>query len=127
MTTPLTGGCLCGAVRYRVDAEPLMQAVCHCKNCQRQAGSAWSMIAGVPEAALTVEGEPKTFEDHGESGGVVLRQFCGTCGSTLFWRPEGSSRVDVSAGVLDQPTGLRLGSDSYPQFKGDYYDLGWLT
>ena len=60
MTTTMTGGCLCGAVRYAIAAEPLMQAVCHCKNCQKQAGSAWSMIAGVPEAALTVTGEPKT-------------------------------------------------------------------
>ena len=43
-----TGGCLCGAVRYSFTGEPLMQAVCHCKNCQRQAGSGWSMLIALP-------------------------------------------------------------------------------
>ena len=100
--TNLEGGCLCGAVRYSVAAEPVMQAVCHCKNCQRQAGSGWSMIMGVPAAALSVIGEVKTFEDHGESGGAVLRQFCPNCGSPLFSRVSAApDLVFIKAGTLD--------------------------
>ena len=98
----LEGGCLCRAVRYNVAAEPVMQAVCHCKNCQRQAGSGWSMIMGVPAAALSVIGEVKTFEDHGESGGAVLRQFCPNCGSPLFSRVSAApDLVFIKAGTLD--------------------------
>ncbi|MEN9682600.1 MAG: hypothetical protein RLZZ427_351 [Pseudomonadota bacterium] len=102
MTSPQTGGCLCGAVRYSVAAEPLMQVICHCKNCQRQSGSAWSMIAGVPETAVTITGALTTYEDHGDSGGGVLRQFCGTCGSPLFSRVASApGMLFIKAGTLD--------------------------
>lgn len=98
----LEGGCLCGAVRYRVAAEPVMQAVCHCRNCQRQAGSGWSMIMGVPAAALTVSGAVKTYHDQGESGGAVERQFCPECGSPLFSRVSAApDLVFIKAGTLD--------------------------
>ena len=46
----LTGRCLCGSVQYEIDSEPTMPGICHCKNCQRQAGSAFSTLAGVPRA-----------------------------------------------------------------------------
>ena len=45
-----TGQCLCGAIRYEFDNPPAMAGVCHCRNCQRQAGSAFSTLAGVPKA-----------------------------------------------------------------------------
>jgi len=44
----MTGSCLCGAIRYEIDNAPALTGVCHCKNCQRQAGSACSTLAGVP-------------------------------------------------------------------------------
>ena len=50
----IEGGCLCGQVRFSGDAEPVFQAICHCKNCQKQAGTAYSVIVGVPRGALTV-------------------------------------------------------------------------
>lgn len=96
-----SGGCLCGAVRYEVSGEPAMQLVCHCSHCQKQAGSAFSAIAGVPDAALTLtKGMPSSYSDHGESGKVVERQFCGNCGSPLF------SKVEVSPGL----TWVKLGT-----------------
>ena len=49
----INGGCLCGQVRFKADAEPLFQAVCHCKNCQKQGGTAFSVVVGVPTAALS--------------------------------------------------------------------------
>ncbi|WP_164157060.1 GFA family protein [Sandarakinorhabdus rubra] len=98
----LEGGCLCGAVRYTTSAEPVMQAVCHCRNCQKQAGSGWSMIMGVPAAALSITGEVKTYEDQGESGGAVRRQFCSNCGSPLFSRVSAApDLVFIKAGTLD--------------------------
>ena len=100
--THLDGGCLCGAVRYSAAAEPVMQAICHCRNCQKQAGSGWSMIIGVPAGALSITGEVKTYTDHGDSGGEVLRQFCPTCGSPLFSRVEAApALVFIKAGTLD--------------------------
>lgn len=54
------------------------------------------------------------------------RGFCKDCGSTLFWQREGDDSIDISAGALDAPTGLRLGAPAFPQFKGDYYAADWL-
>ncbi len=95
MTQPMTGGCLCGAVRYEIHGEPVMQAVCHCSHCQKQAGSAFSTIVGVPETAVVVtQRAPTSYFDSGESGKAVERQFCGTCGSPLF------SKVEVAPGLI---------------------------
>ena len=79
----IEGGCLCGKVRYSADTEPAFVGVCHCKNCQKQAGTAFSVIMGIPAAALSVEGELKTYEDRGDSGQAVLRRFCPNSGSPI--------------------------------------------
>ncbi len=61
----------------------MMQAVCHCKTCQRQTGTSFSLLVGTPRLAVTVTGDLSTYEDHGESGGVVLRGFCPNHGSPV--------------------------------------------
>lgn len=100
-----SGGCLCGAVRYRVDGEPLATAVCHCRHCQRQTGSAFSVMIAVRANGLSSNGEILTYMDRGESGGEVARDFCGTCGSPLF------SRVLATPGVIYIKAGTLDGTD----------------
>jgi hypothetical protein len=83
---PITGRCLCGAVTYSVDADPVVQAACHCTDCQRQTGGPFSVIVGVPRAALNVEGSTLSSystigEDH---GGETQRSFCTACGAPVF-------------------------------------------
>jgi hypothetical protein len=109
-TTPRTGGCLCGAVRYTVSCEPLWVAVCHCRNCQKQAGSALSVVAGFPRSALAIEGELTTFEDRGTSGQTVYRRFCGRCGSPVVTdtpRAEAADLIFIKAGTLDDVSQLK--------------------
>jgi hypothetical protein len=83
---PITGRCLCGGVTYSAEAEPVIQAACHCSDCQRQSGSPFSVIVGVPREALTVEGATLgSFTTIGEDhGGETKRSFCTACGSPLF-------------------------------------------
>lgn len=119
-----TGGCLCGKVRYTVDAEPLMCVACHCKNCQKQAGTALSVIVGVPEDAVTITGEFKTYNDTGDSGATVRRQFCGECGSPLFSRLEMPGMMFIKAGTLDDTSQLKPSVHCYTKSKQDWYDLG---
>lgn len=103
------GGCLCGAVRYRCDATPLMTAVCHCKNCQRQSGSAFSIVVAVPRGSLVLEGLGlATFTDVGESGLPVLRRFCPKCGSPVFSEAAATPNLDwLKAGTLDDTSWLQ--------------------
>lgn len=103
----ITGGCLCGAVRYAVEGEPSAQAVCHCRNCQRQTGSAFSVLVAVPRAALTLNGTPQTFVDQGDSGAAVHRHFCGACGSPIYTElPSAPAVVYLKAGTMDEPREL---------------------
>lgn len=101
---PLTGRCLCGAVTYTVDAEPVVQAACHCTDCQRQTGNPFSVIVAVPSAAFSVEGDSlasfkTTGEDH---GGETERNFCATCGAPVFSvSPVLPEMTFVKAGSLD--------------------------
>ena len=105
MTTRV-GGCLCGKVRFALEGEPAMQSVCHCRNCQRQAGSAFSVIVGAAKSAVTITGELKTYEDHGESGGAVLRRFCPNCGAPVVSHiPAAPDFVIIKAGAFDSLLG----------------------
>jgi hypothetical protein len=81
-----TGRCLCGEIKYEIGAAPSMTGVCHCKNCQRQAGSAFSTLAGVPVSDFNLtSGLPKLYKDSDtSSGNTVERYFCGNCGSPIY-------------------------------------------
>jgi len=95
------GGCLCGAVRYRVAGAPRYLCYCHCESCRRAAGA-----ASVPWATFARE----RFELTGaapleyRSSAQVLRGFCGTCGSSLTYRNEARpGEVDIILTSLDEP------------------------
>jgi hypothetical protein len=80
----IEGGCLCGAVRYRASAEPLMTVVCQCTHCQKLSGSPYSVMLALPKGSLEFTGDaPATYVDTGTSGMPVHRRFCGKCGSPL--------------------------------------------
>ena len=102
--TGMTGGCLCGAIRYQTDIQPVMVAICHCTNCRKQSGSAFSVNAIVPEAAFHQSGETTIFADKGDSGKTVFRHFCNQCGSPITSRAEAMPDVAViKAGTADDP------------------------
>lgn len=107
--TKVAGSCLCRAVRYRSDAEPLMQAVCHCDNCQRQSGTSFSVIIGVPAGSIRYEGEENlaTYKDRGLSGKSVDRRFCKKCGSPIVSLVEMMPSMHfIKTGTLDDKSWL---------------------
>jgi hypothetical protein len=104
----MIGGCLCGAITYRCDAEPLLTAICHCRNCQRQTGTSFSIVIAVPKGALVEGGTLKTFKDIGDSGLPVVRKFCGNCGTPVASQLEAMPELEfIKAGTLDDTSWLR--------------------
>lgn len=81
----LNGRCLCGSIEYTCEAEPLATAICHCHNCQRQTGTAFSTIVIVPKETFKfVKKDGLTeYSDTSEAGKDVSRQFCNKCGSPI--------------------------------------------
>jgi hypothetical protein len=105
-----TGGCLCGAIRYAVDAPLAELRACHCTDCQRASGAHGAVVAFVrAENFKIVRGTPKRFAKQADSGRTLLRYFCGECGSSLYSHRETTPEViGVRAGTLDDPSGLRI-------------------
>jgi len=122
MSRTITGGCLCGNVRYTADADPVVQGVCHCTDCQRQTGSPFSVFVGVPSAAFSIEGDTLSSittigEDH---GGETERHFCSACGAPVFsFSPQAPGITLIKAGSLDdgswlEPTLVVYASSAQP-------------
>jgi hypothetical protein len=110
----LSGGCLCGKVRYSTSAEPVFTAICHCKNCQKQAGTAYSVVTAFPRDTLSIEGTLKAYRDTGDSGQPVHRNFCPDCGSPIT--SEVSAMPDLvflKAGTLDDTSRLKPTMEIY--------------
>lgn len=70
-----TGGCLCGQIRYETKAEPMMTGVCHCKNCQKQAGSAFSTLAAFQKTDIEFTGDLSLYEDSDTDTGSTVKRF----------------------------------------------------
>ena len=97
----MTGGCLCGQITYAIEGAPIATAVCHCLNCQRQSGSAFSVVMIVPSGALIASGQLKTYLDAGDSGSEIQRRFCPYCGSPILSIMTDAPAVTiVKAGTL---------------------------
>jgi hypothetical protein len=96
------GGCLCGSIRYRATGLPAFAVICTCTQCMRQTKSPLPTYASYPLGHVAlVSGSPKSYRasDH------ASREFCADCGSFLFWRRDGGSRVGIAFGSFDDPSG----------------------
>ena len=104
-----TGGCLCGAVRYRVEGEPVRNSVCSCTICQRRTGSAFGFGAYFKDEQIALEGRLNTYEHRSDETGRWLRlQFCPTCGVQVTWTVEAMPGLRaVGVGTLDDPKSMK--------------------
>jgi len=104
MAKHFEGGCLCGAVRYRAEGEPVGTAYCHCTICRRAAGApvvAWAMFP--QDGFAYVAGKPAVYE----SSPGVARAFCGACGTPLVCTGDLlPGLVDITTASLDDPAAL---------------------
>ena len=105
---PLTGGCLCGGVRYEIDAPPVSASYCHCTRCQRRTGTAASAQARVAPGSLRIVAGAELVrewvpDDHGWP-----KCFCSACGGALWSRsPAEPGVVSVRLGTFDSDPGIR--------------------
>ncbi len=116
----MTGGCLCGAVRFHVTQNMRQIVACHCGQCQRTHGN-FAAYSACDREALTID------EDRGlewfKSSEKARRGFCKECGSSLFWEPTFESYAAVSAGALDETGDLKLVRHIHTGDKPDWYEI----
>ncbi|HEY2935422.1 MAG TPA: GFA family protein [Gaiellaceae bacterium] len=110
---PLTGGCLCGGVRFEVAEPPIAASYCHCTRCQRRTGSAASVQVRIVPGSLRVTAGEELMRAYEPPDGYA-KVFCSHCGSALWSRsPENSEALSVRMGAFDLDPEIR---PSYRQF-----------
>ena len=98
----ISGSCLCGAIRYSASASPLFQAHCHCQDCRKNTGSAFAALAFVPINSLSWQGQTQTFTHRADSGAVMTKHFCSSCGSQLFGTNSAKpDRIHIKVGSME--------------------------
>lgn len=108
MTTRVTGGCLCGAVRFECGEAPIATRACWCRDCQYLAAGNATVNAIFRGAAFRATGEVRDHVSRADSGTVMRRAFCTACGTPLFSRSESRpGLVVIRVGGLDEPARYR--------------------
>jgi len=115
-----TGQCLCGGVAYAFDVDVSKATACHCSQCRRTSGHYWAAFH-VPHTEFRLTKEDTLTWFH--SSDWAKRGFCNVCGSSLFYQLAGEDSINVAAGTLDAPTGLKLHRHIFTGSKGDYYNV----
>jgi hypothetical protein len=119
MTQPLTGGCVCGAVRYTCTAPPEERQMfrCHCRDCQHVSGGPYCAVVYVPAATFAVtRGKIRHHTTPSAMGGLHKRGFCADCGTRLTGGEtpgEVSTHLGFTASSLDDPTVFRPSLDMW--------------
>ncbi len=106
MTTTLSGGCLCQAIRYRItmNSPDLPGTYCHCSMCRKATGGGYAAFVSVPRDALVwTQGTVKQFR----SSPVATRGFCENCGSPLFYDADAEDHLALTVGSLDDASGFK--------------------
>jgi hypothetical protein len=105
--TRFTGGCVCGAIRYECDAEPIMMFKCHCRDCQHVSGGGYAPVLLFARKDLRfTKGSVQHYATESMAGGDNERGFCAHCGSRLSGG-KSPTTIGIVAGSLDDPSLFR--------------------
>ena len=107
MPDSLSGGCLCGAIRYATEVPPQLSAHCYCEDCRKSSGTGHCTHIIAREDDLSVTGTLTFFDRPADSGNMVSRGFCGTCESAIFSRNSAMPGMAfLRASSLDEPNAI---------------------
>lgn len=121
---PLTGSCLCGALRYRIDAAIEALTHCHCSQCRKGHGAAFASYANVRSEQFRFTSDEQALGRYESSPGVT-RSFCRACGSTLLWHSQNNrpNWLSVAVGTLDTALGELAQKHIHTESKADWYAI----
>ena len=123
--TARSASCRCGQLKATVAGDPVRVSVCHCLDCQKRTGSAFSAQARWPEAQVSISGDSKTWTHFADSGNRITHHFCRECGSTVHYRIEGKfdGLVAIPLGAFDNPYFLSPKFSVWEERKHDWVEI----
>lgn len=103
----MTGGCACGAIRFKITAPFIATGACHCTDCQKASGGGPNYVGLAPKDAFVVtKGKAKLYVTKSDNGTDATRAFCPDCGTPLWSELANAPLIPVKVGALDDGTGL---------------------
>ncbi len=122
-SSPLTGSCGCGAVRFEISAPLVGAAYCHCTRCQKRTGTAVQASAKVEPGSLTVRHGEDSLRDWAPPGGLA-KTFCVICGSHLFGRDPASGEISiVRMAAIEGDPGVRPAAHQFVAYAAPWEDI----
>jgi hypothetical protein len=120
-----SASCRCGQLKATVTGEPVRVSVCHCLDCKKRTGSAFSAQARWPVDQVRFDGESKTWMHHADSGNRITHHFCPDCGSTVHYVIEGKfdGLVAIPLGAFDDPYFLQPRFSVWEERKHDWVEI----
>ena len=120
----ISGGCLCGALRYQAEGEPLFAGYCCCDDCQKASGSGFIPFIGYPANAIKIAGAVIRHQLDQKDGRSSVRNSCASCGSLVYGGDIGKSDFHtIYAGTLDDPSQFNPTMAIMTRFKPDWVIL----
>ena len=119
----MTGGCMCGAVRYETSGEPFSVAHCHCHSCRKHTGAPVVTLAGYTKKQVTFFGDERRFY---ESSPGALRAYCEKCGTPLTWEGDGGDLgpiVELHLSTFDDPEALVPSAHAFYPERISWFDI----
>lgn len=120
-----TASCRCGQLKATVSGDAVRVSVCHCLDCQKRTGSAFSAQARWPENRVQIEGQSKIWTHHADSGNKIIHHFCADCGSTVHYAIEGKfdGLIAIPLGAFDDPYFLKPRFSVWEERKHDWLEI----
>ena len=123
--TTRTASCRCGQLSATATGEPVRVSVCHCLDCQKRTGSAFSAQARWPADQVTIAGESKVWTQFADSGNKITHHFCADCGSTVHYAIEGKfdGQIAIPLGAFADPYFAAPGFSVWEKRKHDWVEI----
>lgn len=120
----MTGACICGGVRFEVNAPLVGSAYCHCKRCQRRTGTAFSTTGLTQPGSFRVTEGEELVRRYDPGDGGWIKGFCSACGSHLFTRNvENPDLIAIRMGALDEDPGIRPAAHQFVAYAAPWYEI----
>ena len=127
--TERTASCRCGLLKATVTGDPVRVSACHCLNCKKRSGSAFTVQARWPSDQVRIEGGSKTFGKVADSGNRATFHFCANCGSDVYYEIDGkfddkfNGLVAIPLGAFDDPFALQPRFSVWEKRKHDWLEI----
>jgi len=109
-----SGSCMCGNIKFEADGDPTFSGNCHCEDCRKSSGAAYSTFVFMNKEDVKLTGKTSSYQHTADSGNVLTKHFCGQCGSPSYTENElRPTMIGIRAGIIAEHDVVKPGANVY--------------